>query len=109
VGISAGAVQLGRYGIVETPESSATELLDVFRLVPVVIDATTAGESATLRIGNHATNTIRATGINTATPAFFHDWLPASASYASDAAAATGGVAVGQIYRNGSAVMCRIS
>ena len=38
VGISAGAVQLGRYGIVETPESSATELLDVFRLAPVVID-----------------------------------------------------------------------
>ena len=38
VGISAGAVQLGRYGIVETPESPATELLDVFKLVPVVID-----------------------------------------------------------------------
>ncbi len=39
MGISAGAVQLGRYGIVETPVSSATELLDVFKLVPVVIDA----------------------------------------------------------------------
>jgi peptidase E len=39
VGISAGAVQLGRYGIVEAPESPATELLDVFKLVPVVIDA----------------------------------------------------------------------
>lgn len=38
VGISAGAVQLGRYGIVETPESPATELLDVFKLVPLVID-----------------------------------------------------------------------
>jgi cyanophycinase len=38
VGISAGAVQLGRHGIVETPESPATELLDVFKLVPVVID-----------------------------------------------------------------------
>jgi cyanophycinase-like exopeptidase len=38
VGISAGAVQLGRYGIVETPESPATELLDVFKLVPAVID-----------------------------------------------------------------------
>jgi cyanophycinase len=38
VGISAGAVQLGRYGIVETPESSTTELLDLFKLVPVVID-----------------------------------------------------------------------
>jgi hypothetical protein len=38
VGISAGAVQLGRYGIVETPESAATELLDVFKLVAAVID-----------------------------------------------------------------------
>ena len=37
VGISAGAVQLGHYGIVETPESSATELLDVFKLVPVAL------------------------------------------------------------------------
>jgi cyanophycinase len=38
VGISAGAVQLGCYGIVETPESPATELLELFKLVPVVID-----------------------------------------------------------------------
>ncbi|HKI41666.1 MAG TPA: Type 1 glutamine amidotransferase-like domain-containing protein [Mycobacterium sp.] len=38
VGISAGAVQLGRYGIVETAESSVPELLDVFKLVPLVID-----------------------------------------------------------------------
>jgi cyanophycinase len=38
VGISAGAVQLGRYGIVETPGSHATELFDVFKLVPAVID-----------------------------------------------------------------------
>jgi cyanophycinase len=38
VGVSAGAVQLGRYGIVETPESPTTELLDVFKLVPVIID-----------------------------------------------------------------------
>lgn len=35
VGISAGAVQLGRYGIVESP---GTELLDVFNLAPMVID-----------------------------------------------------------------------
>jgi hypothetical protein len=35
--------------------------------------------------------------------------LPGSASYANDAAAATGGVAVGQLYRNGSAVMCRVA
>ena len=39
VGISAGAVQLGRYGMAENPESSATELLDVFGLAPMVIDA----------------------------------------------------------------------
>ncbi len=39
VGISAGAVQLGRYGIVDSPESEGTELLDVFNLVPTVIDA----------------------------------------------------------------------
>lgn len=39
VGISAGAVQLGRYGIVEAPDAQAMELLDVFDLVPLVIDA----------------------------------------------------------------------
>jgi len=38
VGVSAGAVQLGLYGIAEKPESPATELLDVFKLVPLVID-----------------------------------------------------------------------
>jgi cyanophycinase len=38
VGISAGAVQLGRYAIVDMPQSPATELLDVFSLVPAVID-----------------------------------------------------------------------
>jgi cyanophycinase len=38
VGVSAGAVQLGRYGIVETSQSAAPELIDVFKLVPVVID-----------------------------------------------------------------------
>jgi cyanophycinase len=38
VGVSAGAAQLGRYGIVETPESPTTELLDLFKLVPVIID-----------------------------------------------------------------------
>ena len=35
--------------------------------------------------------------------------LRSSASYASDAAAAAGGVAVGQLYRNGSAVMVRVT
>ncbi len=39
VGISAGAIQLGRYGIVETPNAERTELLDVFDLVPLVVDA----------------------------------------------------------------------
>lgn len=38
VGISAGAVQLGRYGIIGAPESRETDLLDVFNLVPMVID-----------------------------------------------------------------------
>lgn len=36
VGISAGAVQLGRCGIVEMPES--IELFDVFGLVPMIVD-----------------------------------------------------------------------
>jgi len=34
--------------------------------------------------------------------------LQASTSYANDAAAAAGGVAVGQLYRNGSVIQCRI-
>ncbi len=38
VGISAGAVQLGRFGIVEKPDSPGTELLEMFKLVPVVVD-----------------------------------------------------------------------
>jgi cyanophycinase-like exopeptidase len=38
VGISAGAAQLGRCGTVEGPEPSATAPLDVFNLVPMVID-----------------------------------------------------------------------
>lgn len=39
VGISAGAVQLGRYEVADTPETSATELLTLFNLVPMIIDA----------------------------------------------------------------------
>ncbi|HTX96721.1 MAG TPA: Type 1 glutamine amidotransferase-like domain-containing protein [Mycobacterium sp.] len=39
VGISAGAIQLGRFGIVEKPDSAAPELIDLFGLVPMVIDA----------------------------------------------------------------------
>ncbi len=38
IGISAGAVQLGRYGIVEDARSSATELIDVFKFVPAIVD-----------------------------------------------------------------------
>lgn len=39
VGISAGAVQLGRCGIVEALDAEQTEFLDMFDLVPLVIDA----------------------------------------------------------------------
>ena len=38
VGISAGAAQLGRYGIVGTSESPATAPFEVFRLVHMVVD-----------------------------------------------------------------------
>lgn len=38
VGVSAGAVQLGRYAVVEAPGSRKTELFEVLKLVPVVID-----------------------------------------------------------------------
>ncbi|RAU92900.1 peptidase [Mycobacterium colombiense] len=39
VGVSAGAVQLGRHELADTPETSATELLTLFNLVPMVVDA----------------------------------------------------------------------
>ncbi|HEY6922833.1 MAG TPA: Type 1 glutamine amidotransferase-like domain-containing protein [Steroidobacteraceae bacterium] len=39
IGISAGAVQLGRQAIVAARESAASELLDVFNLVHAVVDA----------------------------------------------------------------------
>jgi cyanophycinase len=38
VGVSAGAVQLGRRAIAATEGSSALELIDVFNLVPAIID-----------------------------------------------------------------------
>jgi cyanophycinase len=38
VGISAGAVQLGRYGIVESSNSAGPKLIEVFNLVPMIID-----------------------------------------------------------------------
>ena len=36
-------------------------------------------------------------------------WLQPTTSYANDAAAAVGGVAIGQLYRNGSVVQIRIT
>jgi cyanophycinase len=38
VGISAGAIQLGRHAILDKGESAAQELIDVFNLVPVIVD-----------------------------------------------------------------------
>lgn len=38
VGISAGAIQLGRFGFATTPQSRETDLFDVFNLVSRVID-----------------------------------------------------------------------
>ena len=38
VGISAGAVQLGRHGLIENGESTGLELFDVFSLVPALVD-----------------------------------------------------------------------
>lgn len=38
VGVSAGAVQLGRCAAVESPDSTTSEVVDVFNLVPMVID-----------------------------------------------------------------------
>jgi hypothetical protein len=73
------------------------------------IDAATATENNTFRLGNHATNLMRATAINTASPQFFLDWFAGSTSYANDAAAAAGGVQINQVYRNGSAMMCRVA
>jgi hypothetical protein len=87
----------------------ATGSNDIYIGTGPAIDAATAGESGTLRIGGHATNTIRATGINTAASKLFLDWMPASTTFASDAAASSGGVAIGQLYRNGSVIQCRIA
>jgi cyanophycinase len=38
VGISAGAVQLGRHGLVDKGDSAGLELFDVFNLVPALVD-----------------------------------------------------------------------
>lgn len=57
VGVSAGAVQLGRCGILETPESTGAELFDVFNLAPMVVDVHDEGAewarlSRTIRLLN---------------------------------------------------------
>jgi hypothetical protein len=73
------------------------------------VQAASATESNTFRVGTSSVTLMRGTALNTSAPHLFLDWLPASTTYASDAAASAGGVAVGQLYRNGSAVMCRIT
>lgn len=113
-GESAGnKITTGASNVVVGPLVASTTLVtgsgNIYLGAGAAIDAATAAESNTFRLGNNATNLVRATGINTATPAFFLDWLPTSTSYASDTLAAAGGIAVGQLYRNGSIVQCRIT
>jgi hypothetical protein len=77
-----------------------------------------AGETD-LMVGANGLNvyTVSSGGVSASSPIFALSGagvvslltLKASASYANDAAAATGGVAVGQLYRNGSVVQIRIS
>lgn len=86
-----------------------TGAANIYIGVSGAIDAAASGESHVFRLGDNSTNLMRATGINTASPAFFLDWFPASTTYANDSAASAGGVAVGQIYRNGSVMQVRIT
>jgi hypothetical protein len=72
-------------------------------------DVSTATASNEFHLGGSTVSVMRAIGINTPTLSFFLDWVPNSTSYTTDAAAAVGGVLVGQIYRNGSVVQCRIA
>jgi hypothetical protein len=114
IGASAGASILTGgsntiigYNVGSTTLTTGTN--NIYIGVTAAVTAATASETGFLRIGASAVNVIRATGINTATPALFFDWIPTSTSYASDTLAAAGGVAVGQVYRNGSILQCRIS
>lgn len=114
LGFNAGAsITTGASNLVLGPAVASTTLAtgtgNILIGVTAAIDTPAAGTSNTFALGNHATNLMRATAINTAAPAFFLDWLPGSTTFANDAAAAAGGVAVGQVYRNGSAIMCRIT
>lgn len=72
-------------------------------------DVTNSTASNEFHLGGSTVSVMRALGINTPTLSFFLDWVPNSTSYTTDAAAAVGGVLVGQIYRNGSVVQCRIA
>jgi hypothetical protein len=113
LGVNAGAaLTTGQSNLILGPMVGSTTLAtgagNILIGVTAAIDTPGAADSHTFALGDHATNLMRATGINTATPAFFLDWIPGSTTFANDAAAAIGGVLVGQIYRNGSALQCRI-
>ena len=59
--------------------------------------------------GTTSTAGVARDALNNPTNAMILSWLPATATYANDAAAQAGGVAIGQLYRNGSVVMVRVS
>jgi hypothetical protein len=114
IGAYAGQhVTSGPGNLIIGPHVGSTTLLtgagNIYIGASGAIDAATGSESNTFRLGNHATNLMRATGINTATPQFFLDWFAASPSYANDAAAAIGGVGLNQMYRNGSQPQIRVA
>lgn len=69
------------------------------------------GTSIVIRLKNDADNAVVRTAIafNMSTGRVSLPNLPGSTSYANDAAAAVGGVAVGELYRNGSAVQVRVT
>jgi hypothetical protein len=87
------------------------------------VDATVNGSLVVDNITVNATATASGPLVNVASTGPFNSigriglqtgqtWtmaVPAGASYANDAAAAAGGVAIGQRYRNGSAVMVRVA
>jgi hypothetical protein len=66
----------------------------------------TAGAGLTLNLAWTAANAL---SLQPSGGALRLPGIPASASYATDAAAATGGVPVGQLYRNGSVLQVRVA
>lgn len=66
------------------------------------LQLTVIGQGGTAAISPLTVTGVAGTGIATTL-------VPASTSYANDAAAAAGGVPVGGVYRNGSVLQCRIS